>query len=663
MNKIKSFKAKLLLLIIPLIIIPLLVLGIMSYIRSSYIVKERIENGIDNSIENLGFGIDTFLKDKAQSLRVFSSNANVKEVIAKRGTLDREYLIDLMATYKENYDGIVSIYIGTVDKEMVTYPHAELDKSYDATQTVWYKEAVAKNDLIWTSPYIDTTTKEMIVTVAMPVYDAKNAFVGVAAADIALESIETLISDTKIGTTGKVFLVDINNNVVAYPDKELLGKKLPIEELQKIINASPEGDADYIYNGNSYFGKFTTSKNSGWRIIGSAEESEISSATYSILLSSLITGVIVCIASIILALLFQKPITGAIKQLNDNMKDVGEGNLTVFSNINLNDEIGSLSKGLNSMIDNLKNLLLRINETSDVLTQHSEELASSAEETSVASDEISKTIMDIVNSTVNQATQTNDGLAKAEILSHNINKVTVAINKMNKVFQETVILNENGVKAVNYLDTKAKENSASTLEVENVVNDVDDSVKNIRVIVDTISGIADQTNLLALNASIEAARAGESGRGFSVVADEIRKLAEQSAKATSEIRTIIENIQNKSSNAVFEMDKAKTIVQEQELALEETQKILSKIFETIKILSEEANGINSLNSEMVLAKDKIVELMEELSASAEETSASTEEISASTEEQNATMNEIARTAEELNDIASKLKEELHKFKL
>jgi len=189
------------------------------------------------------------------------------------------------------------------------------------------------------------------------------------------------------------------------------------------------------------------------------------------------------------------------------------------------------------------------------------------------------------------------------------------------------------------------------------------SSQKISVIMNTITQIASQTNLLSLNASIEAARAGDAGRGFAVVASEIKKLAEQSSVAAKEIDYIINEIQSQSKNAVSEMNVTQIAITDQDKAVKETRNIFGEISNTSANLKTEVSKINEMNKRMILEKDIILGVMQEISASAQQNSAATQQISASSQEQVAGMEEVAKTAEQLNFVTQNLELEISKFKI
>jgi len=217
--------------------------------------------------------------------------------------------------------------------------------------------------------------------------------------------------------------------------------------------------------------------------------------------------------------------------------------------------------------------------------------------------------------------------------------------------------------AINDLTEWSNKNQKASKEISTVVNNMDDKVVEIATILETITAIAEQTNLLALNAAIESARAGEAGKGFAVVATEIKKLAEETTKATEIIKGKIDNIQNESKKAVSFMAESMEVVSKTKGAVDNTGDKFQLIIESIELLSMNVKKINDISKVMDIKKDKMIEVIQNISSSSEETSAGSEEVSASAEEQLAIISESSNQAKQLEILALELMNELKKFSI
>jgi methyl-accepting chemotaxis protein len=215
---------------------------------------------------------------------------------------------------------------------------------------------------------------------------------------------------------------------------------------------------------------------------------------------------------------------------------------------------------------------------------------------------------------------------------------------------------------INTLIEKSNKTKIATSEVNDIVQDMNESTKQINAISEKIANITEQTNLLSLNASIESARAGEAGRGFAVVADEIRKLAEESKSSTEEIKAIIASIQMKSDTAVKAIALTENVVNEQELAVDQTQHIFSEILKSIEVMITKVNEVKMAIVDINEKKQLTVSEIENISFISEQTASASEEVSASSEEISATMEELTAHSSELQILAEQLGIEINKFK-
>lgn len=378
---------------------------------------------------------------------------------------------------------------------------------------------------------------------------------------------------------------------------------------------------------------------------------------------SIVSLIILLIAASV-AIFLSKSISKPIEKIAKTSTTVSNYDLTVEKiNIKNKDELGVLANAFNIMLESISGLIKQISTSTGTLIEASDSLLEIAQNTSIATGEMSKAIEEISNYTYEQTKDVGDGTEKIKILAASIDQISSSVHNATNDMSTVSELNEKGIDTVSLLLDKSRQSSIAREDVERVIKTVDKSSEEIGVIIDTINKISAQTQLLSLNASIESARAGEYGKGFAVVAEEIKKLAEQSADSTENVRKLIEDIQLKSKEAVDSMNKASFIGMEQDEILKDTESIFASLSQKVNALSNDIYKIKVQNNDMNVKKDEIVILMNHILELAEENAASSEETSASTEELLSSINEFTNHANSLKYISETLESKVNHFKI
>lgn len=655
-----SIRAKLILLIVGLLSLSILSLGFFSYKNSREVLIDQYIDSSELIAGKLNETLDGFLTSNEQNIEMLSNNLNITNILSKP-VEEHIYLYNVLQNYQEAHPDIQTVYLATKTKQMFLYPKVDLPADFDPTSRPWYQDAIKANAIIWTAPYVDVGTGNIVITVAKPVKSSTGELTGVIGADISLDIFMKIVEATKLGEKGYFFVSDKQGNVIYHNNPEVVGKPIAVKELLDFAIKGQSDSIEYTYNGDEKVAIAVENKKVNWMIMGAFNESEVNKSAASVLNSTLIVGIIIGLLAILFGVIASTVIVKSLKVLTRDLESIGKGNFKIRCMVKTKDEIGQLAVTINSMVEELSQLMKNVMNISTSVAASSDSLATAAHQTNASTDEVVRAIGEVTEAANDQARGTETGLIKTNELSENIQKVSEALNNITDKFEKANSLNQQGISTVKVLTEKTEESNSASQAVGKVIVEVDKSTDKIGAIIGAIGQIASQTNLLALNASIEAARAGDAGRGFAVVADEIRKLAEQSSEAAEQIRTLIQGIQEQSKIAVTTMDDAKHVVVAQSQAVSQTEAVFAQITQTIGTINDELDSINMLNKSMVDKKNDITYVMEGVASASQQTAASTEEISASTEEQLAVIEEISRTAEGLNSMAQKLNNEIKKF--
>jgi methyl-accepting chemotaxis protein len=659
----KSIKTRLITNFSILILLSLLILGVTSLISSEQSLKTEAERSLSSLAEEDAKLTASRIETQKRTLEMLALN---KDIQSMSWLIQQPVLKELV---KET--DFLDIAVVQMDGK-ATYSDGTSSDLKDRT----YIQQALSGETVISDVLISKVTNEAVIMVATPI-QKDGQVIGALIARRDGNSISEIVDDTGYGKEGYGYIVNTKGTVIAHPDREkVINQFTPIEAAKedtslislsnlftKIINEK-NGVSTYTFDKQNLYAGYHAIEGTDWIFVISANKNEVLSSIPALQVKIMVIIILSLVISVIITYVIGNSIVKPIIKTVGHSEKIAK--LDISSDVdskylNRKDEIGTLSKALQNITDNLRKIIFNISNSSEQLAAASEELSANSAQSAITSDEVSHTVMEIANGASDQAKYTEDGSTKANTLGEVIEQDQTYLKKLNTATDKVVEVLSTGLKDMDYLWKKTEEGNKASNEIHDVIIQTNVSSTRIEQASNLISSIADQTNLLALNAAIEAARAGEVGRGFSVVADEIRNLAEQSATATKEIDTMVKDLQENSRKAVLTIESMINAIREQsESVVNNKNNYLS--IENAIIESENAvKQLNSSGEEMHKMKIEILDSLQLLTGIAEENSAATQQVTASMEEQSASIEEIASSSESLANLAQDLQSIIKKF--
>ncbi|MCH1925986.1 methyl-accepting chemotaxis protein [Shewanella sp. C32] len=605
-------------------------------VMSSYFIRSNAMSSTEREVQSL---IDTFATGMGNWV-----NDRQNTVKSLGNTIENHPGQDVTPFLMEAYQalGFGLSYYGDEQGNMFRQDPSLYVAGYDPRVRDWYKGAKASGKLFVSAPYISATTKTQVITIAQPV-QKDGQLIGVAASNVEIGVLTDSVRRLSLPGDGYGILLQRNGVIVSHPKAELNNK--PITDFGSQFTdswlrqrASSNKLDQFDFNGSTKLFYVADIPNTDWSLIFVIDKASIMAEATKLawLMIAMGAGFLVLFALILMAVFKMqfKDLERVSAALNEISQ--GAGDLTVsIKTQNAHDEIGVLAHGFNLFVAHLHGMISRMGDIATQLGAQSTDARGSAEQNqqhiTIQQDEITM----VATAVTEMASATEEIASNAELTA--------------QTSQDAVKLAESGQQQVMKSQTSIRNLADEVSNAGHIISELNQHSQKINGILLTISGISEQTNLLALNAAIEAARAGEQGRGFAVVADEVRVLSQRTHASTQEIQAMIETLQRTASKAVASMENSHRMAEM-----------------SVGDVETASNSLQQINS----AINQISDMASQIATAAEEQTSVTSEINRNTEairEVSLGLSdgaiESTHKAHQLSELAHALQSEVGRFKL
>ncbi len=549
---------------------------------NDYLQRNAIREDLENYLAEMGTSTSTNIRN------LFEGRIKLVENLAQNIAQDPTNAETLMGQ-NALISSFLTVYLGKVDGGFSVRPDAKMPDGYDPRTRPWYKDGMSASGATLTEPYIDMTTNKMVIGILSKV----SSSVGVVGGDLALDGLVQIINSLNFGGMGYAFLVNDQGKILVHPDKDLVMKSLSDLFPQhtpkltgELTEVQSDGQARLLT-----FTPITGLPSANWYIGLSVDKNKAFSMLSTFRTSAVIATVVAVVIIIGLLGLLIRVLMQPLHTMTRAMEDIaeGEGDLTKRLRIHNHDEFGILGNAFNRFVERIHSSIREVSSATEQVNEVALRVISASNSSMTNSDEQS-------NRTNSVAAAINELGAAAQEIAGNAAQASQHASSARLLAEEGQQVVERNIAAMNRLSDLIVTSSEH-------IETLNSKTVNIGQILEVITSISQQTNLLALNAAIEAARAGEAGRGFAVVADEVRNLAHRTQESAQQVQTMIEELQVGARESVDTMDQSQRPSQD-------SMQIANQAGERLDSVTVRIGEIDGMNQSVATATEEQTAVVE-----------------------------------------------------